>query len=190
MARPRQADIDDRLLAAARSLLASTDYEKITMEAIAAEAGVSKPALYLRYRSRAHLVFAATVQTSVLPDMPDLGGLHQDLVFALQMLAASLEASPRPLMAEQFATCILDPDFSREVNERVHKPVLDAVEAIWRRAVERGEISPELDGARTLVDLSCAVVMRIVYLHEHLTDEQLATMVDQFISGATRGAPG
>lgn len=171
-----------------RSLLEHTDYQDITMEAIAAEAGVSKPALYLRYRSRAHVVFAATVQASVLPDMPDLGGLHEDLVFALQMLVASLQETPRPLLAEQFAMCILDEEFAHQVFAQAHQPALDAIEAIWRRAVARGEIRPEIDGPRTLVDLSCAVVMRTAYLHEQLSDAEIETMVDQFIAGATRGA--
>jgi AcrR family transcriptional regulator len=184
VSRPRKSDIDARLLEATRRLLDEVGYERITMDAVAAEAGVGKPALYRRFPSRAHLVFAATVEASVLPDMPDTGGLRSDLVFALQMLVASLEATPRQVAAEQFEASIKDPEFARAVAERVNAPALESVHAIWRRAVERGEIDPALDGRARLMDLSSAIVMRVLYFHMQVTAEDIDAIVDHFLHGA------
>src|SRR5690606_11369405 len=122
------------------------------------EAGVSKPALYLRYPTRAHLVFAATVEASVLPGLPDTSSFRSDLRLAVELLAASLAATPRPVASEQFAASIADADFARAVAERVNAPALDAVAVIWDRAVERGEVRPGLDGRERLIDLSSMLV--------------------------------
>ena len=156
--------------------------------AIAVHRALGKPALYLRYPSRAHLVFAAMVEASLLPDLPglpDMGSLRDDLTLTVQMLAESLSASPRVFMAEQFAACILDGDFAREVTERVHDPALDAISAIWTRALDRGEVNPEVDGRARLIDLASAVVMRVHYFHLEVTDDDVHAMVDHFISGVT-----
>ena len=191
MARPRQSDIDDRLLDATRRLLAEVGYEALTMDAVAAEAGVGKPALYRRHPTRAHLVFAATVEASALPDMPDTGGLRSDLVFALQMLVGSLEAMPRQVAAEQFAASIRDAEFARAIAERVNAPALESVHAIWARAVERGEIDPGLDGRARLMDLSSALVLRVLYFHLPVDLDEIEAIVDHFLHGAlgTRPTP-
>lgn len=189
MARPRRSDIDERLLAATRELLDRVGYEGLTMEGVANEAGVGKPALYRRYTSRAHLAFAATVEASALPDMPDTGGLRSDLIFALQLLVAALSSTPRPVAAEQFEASIRDGDFAREVAERVNAPALESVHAIWARAVERGEISPEIDGRARLMDLSSALVMRVLYFHLEVTDEDIEAIVDHFVHGALGQRP-
>jgi AcrR family transcriptional regulator len=57
--RPRDRAIDEAALAAARELLAEFGWERTTMVAIADRAGVGKPALYRRWRSKTHLVFEA-----------------------------------------------------------------------------------------------------------------------------------
>lgn len=189
MARPRQPDIDQRLLDAARVLLARDGYDALTMEAVAAEAGVGKPALYLRYPTRAHLVFAATVEASVLPELPDTGGFRSDLTLAVQMLAWSLRNTPRPVAAEQFAESIRDAGFARQVAEATNAPALDAVHVIWRRAVERGEVDPELDGRARLIDLSSILVMRILYFHLDVDEDDIAAIVEHFMHGATGSRP-
>ncbi len=47
--RPRDPAINDAILTAARELLVEVGYAELSMEAVAARAGVSKPTLYLRW---------------------------------------------------------------------------------------------------------------------------------------------
>lgn len=47
--RPRDTDIDDRIVEATRALLDEHGVEGVTLAAVAREAGVSRPALYRRY---------------------------------------------------------------------------------------------------------------------------------------------
>jgi AcrR family transcriptional regulator len=61
----RDPAIDDAVLAATRSLLVQRGYSATTIDLIAGTAGVSRPAVYRRWRSKAQLVHEAV--------FPDLG---------------------------------------------------------------------------------------------------------------------
>ena len=50
--RPRSADTDRLILDAALKLLSERGYARMSMDAVATEAGVSKPTIYLRYPAR------------------------------------------------------------------------------------------------------------------------------------------
>ena len=57
--RPRSEEADRAILEAALTLMARDGYARMSVDAVAAEAGVSKPTLYLRYPSKAALATAA-----------------------------------------------------------------------------------------------------------------------------------
>ena len=61
----RDPAIDEAVLAATRSLLVERGYSATTIDLIAATAGVSRPAVYRRWSSKAQLVHEAV--------FPDLG---------------------------------------------------------------------------------------------------------------------
>src|SRR6185312_13103068 len=66
----RDPAIDDAVLAATRSLLVQRGYSATTIDLIAGTAGVSRPAVYRRWRSKAQLVHEAV--------FPDLGPQPQE----------------------------------------------------------------------------------------------------------------
>jgi AcrR family transcriptional regulator len=75
--RPRDRRIDGAVLAATAELLVEVGYADLTMDAVAERAGTTKPAIYRRWRSKAHLVHEAAFPTDadrvqVLPtgDLP------------------------------------------------------------------------------------------------------------------------
>lgn len=183
MARPRTPEIDRRLVEATRRLLAESGYDALTMEAVAAAAGVGKPALYRRYPSKAHLVFAATVEASIPAELPDTGSLRGDLHVLVHGLVGSLLASPRSAVADQFATAIRGAEFARTLVERSHGPALDVIEVVWRRALNRGEVRADVDGRARLADLSSLLVMRTLYFHEPPGPDDVAAIVDHFLHG-------
>lgn len=59
--RPRDKHLDSAILAAARHLLAEGSYNDLSMESVAAHAGVGKKTLYRRWSSKASLVAEAVV---------------------------------------------------------------------------------------------------------------------------------
>ena len=72
--RPRDPRTDRDVIAATRRLLAADGYERVSIEAIAKAAGVSRPTIYRRWPSKAHLVFDAAFAVPTGADLPTPSG--------------------------------------------------------------------------------------------------------------------
>ena len=87
-ARPR---VDEAILAAARAELAERGYARMSVDGVAARAGVSKPTVYLRHRTKAELATAAIASMRVQPRPAPTDDVRADLVAHLRLLRAGLE---------------------------------------------------------------------------------------------------
>jgi AcrR family transcriptional regulator len=88
--RPRDVEAEARILQAALRLLSEQGYARMSLDAVAEEAGVSKPTIYRRWSSKADLATAAlgTIETSEL--VVATGSTVGDLTAALQNFSRSL----------------------------------------------------------------------------------------------------
>ena len=77
--RPRDRGIDDAVLRVTVELLAESSYADLSVDAIAARAGTSKPAIYRRWRGKAHLVHEAVFPRTATTELPDTGSLEGDV---------------------------------------------------------------------------------------------------------------
>jgi len=91
--RPRDERADVAIAASLRELLEEVGYFAVTMEAVAARAGVSKATLYRRHGSKAELVFATVVHARTL-QTPDTGTLRGDLTLLGQRIVTDLASPP------------------------------------------------------------------------------------------------
>ncbi len=102
--RPRSPENDGAILDAAAALLREQGFARMSMEGVAAAAGVSKPTLYLRYASKAELVVAVLVHLRI-GGAPDLtGDLRADLIAQLQHLREVYEHTGMTLVG----TCLAE----------------------------------------------------------------------------------
>lgn len=183
MARPRDHEIDEHIIAAAAQLVAEVGAHGLTVAEVARVAGVSRPTVYRRWPTMAALLFALQTRQTVPPVMPDLGSLAAELSLAIEHLVATLTVADRSLMADQWSAIITDRGFAATVKERRWQPDREQVLTIWRRAVERGEVGAGVDGAAVIDDIVGIVLFRVMLLHEPPTREQIAEMVDRLLHG-------
>lgn len=137
--RPRDRDLDKRLLSAAWSLLTSQGYEALTLTRVAAEAKAHRTDVYRRWPSKAMLV--TDVLAEHLPPVSevDTGSLHSDIRAYLDDLAASWSSPWIDGLVGLVADLRHDIDAEvvfRTMAERRGQPMRNAI----ARAVERGEI--------------------------------------------------
>ena len=78
LGRPRDPRIDEAVLRATVELLGTTGYAELSVDAIARRAGTSKPAIYRRWPSKAHLVHEAVFPVGDATALPDTGSLATD----------------------------------------------------------------------------------------------------------------
>ncbi len=183
MARPRDPDIDRRVLLAAAELLREGGYASLSFEDVALRTGISKPSIYRRWPSPAQLAFAAATHSTMIDPIPDSGDLRRDLLDAVTTLAERLQVADRTLLGDQVGAMIADGDFSEAAQQRRLRPDAEAVAAIWDRAAERGEVRADVDGVEFFEDLAAVLVYRVLVLHRSPGEADLELLVDRLLSG-------
>ncbi|GAA2389873.1 hypothetical protein GCM10010404_53860 [Nonomuraea africana] len=139
--RPRDTRVDASILAATREVLAETGYARLTMDAVAATAGVGKAAIYRRYATKQEMVYAATVHTMALETPADTGALTTDLAALIGDIRATM-GNPIALVTVPglIADITADPDLTVRFQQTFMARQRDCVTAVLERAVLRGEL--------------------------------------------------
>ena len=87
--RPRDAHADEAILEATLELAGTVGLIGLTMDAVAARAGVSKATIYRRWSSKESLVLDAWMACFPVEEFPDAGSLVGDLVANARMISDS-----------------------------------------------------------------------------------------------------
>jgi AcrR family transcriptional regulator len=191
------------ILEAALSLLQEKGYADLTVESIAARAGVGKQTIYRWWGGRGPVVLDALVEhlgPAGPPAQPDTGDLEPDLRLVVRAIAAELadtrlSATTRALTIETLSS----DDFAERMRDRLLRPQLDTVKDRLRSARAAGQV-------RTDVDLDLAVELLIGPMYHRwmmrtgpLTDDYADALVDLALvalrpaavrSGTAGGASG
>jgi AcrR family transcriptional regulator len=144
--RPRSAAADESILDAALELFAELGYEGLSVEAVAAAAGVSKATIYRRYPSKSDLILAACAVVSDQAREPsDTGTLRGDLEVIVgnvcRMLTTTVHGRLLPQLVAEAARNEELGAAKRKFTAQRRRICIDALE----RAADRGEIGRDVD---------------------------------------------
>ena len=126
--------------------MAERGYARMSVDAVAARAGVSKPTVYLRHACKADLATAALAafQQRALPVPTD--DTRADLVALLRHLRRGVE---RPYGMAMIGTVLAEeahtPQLLALFRERLVGPRRGAIRAVLAAARDRGELRPDAD---------------------------------------------
>jgi AcrR family transcriptional regulator len=177
--RPRSVAHDDAILDAAVALLAEHGYTRLSMEGVAAAAGVSKPTLYLRYPGKAELVAAAFARLRVDAAPPLTGDLRDDLVGQLRHLRGVFERVGMSLVGVCLAEEAHLPDLIEALRTRSLQPGRQVLRDALAAARDRDEIAPD-------ADIEAAIEMAIgAYYAHYLSGEPFPPGWEERIADAT-----
>lgn len=147
--RPRSVECHQAILRATMDLLREFRYGEVTMEGIAARAGVCKQTLYNWWPSKARLAMEAYLASAAVRiPSPDTGSTEEDLRRLLAATCQSLgrdELSLGELLAGLIADAQSDPELERELRETLIATRRSVGAAILTRGIQRGEIDPNID---------------------------------------------
>jgi AcrR family transcriptional regulator len=143
--RPRSPQAHRAILEATLQLLAKGGFRALSMDAVAARAGVGKATIYRRWRSKTELVSAAVKLLSADIELPDTGTLRADFL-ALSGLTMRAANTPSPtLVPRLLAEATGEPELHEIFLRELVVPRRRAVRALLERAEERGEIATQVD---------------------------------------------
>ncbi|WP_038463248.1 TetR-like C-terminal domain-containing protein [Arthrobacter sp. PAMC 25486] len=190
--RPRDTGIDERATAAVLFLLAKAPYNQLTLEAIAAQAQTSKPALRRRWQSMPGVVIHALIATLGSSPTPDTGCVHCDLTEGISSLARSFADSP---LARALPGLMSDVANEPELHETFMNDYFEPRRASTRRVLEsailRGELRQTLDMELALDMLAAPLYHRVFFGHQPITTDVAEATVMAVLRGiATDTWPG
>jgi AcrR family transcriptional regulator len=181
--RPRAVDVDDRVVEAARVLEREVGYDGVTVEAIAARAGVAKTAIYRRWPGKAALLYEAVLgPVDAHPVVPDTGDVRADLLDVLRANAVGFRgAATRALIAALSSEALRDERVAELLRTRFFGPRADAISARVATAVARRELRPTIDAGVVPALLTGPLQYLWVVRGSALDDDDLARIVDAVI---------
>ena len=143
--RPRDERASEAILQAALGQLLERGYGGMSMEGVAAAAGVGKPAIYRRHRNKAELVAAAI--RSILPniELPDTGSAREDIQRIAEQARPMTQGPFTILLGSVMAEQQRQPELMEAFRERIVMPRRQLGKTILARGIERGEVRADLD---------------------------------------------
>jgi AcrR family transcriptional regulator len=182
--RPRDARAHQAIVDATLDLLTSQGYARLTIEAIAARAGVGKTTIYRRWSSKGPLVIAAISDLIHLGPMVDTGDTRDDLAAFLEAVVTALGTPPVgstiPGLTNDMA---VDPEVAGQFRDFIVGPTRARLEAILDRAEARGELPAGTDRELILDILIGPVLWRALITGSRLDAGVAGRIVDTIVRG-------
>ncbi|WP_406318727.1 TetR/AcrR family transcriptional regulator [Streptosporangium sp. NBC_01639] len=176
------------ILTAAFDLVHEVGYAKLSIEGIAARAGVGKQTIYRWWPSKGTVLFDAFLMLSDEPDgeaaLPDTGDLEADLKTVLRATVAELN-DPRydePLRALN-TEIAHDPELAAAYVERLDGPMKELKKQRLRGAQRAGQLAKDLDLDVAVEMLWGPLLNRWLQRSGPLTPEYADTIVETALNG-------
>ena len=177
--RPRSEDVDRRILAATFQQLVEVGYGALSIEAVAAQAGVAKTTIYRRYATKSDLAVAALrVEVPFVPPSEGLGAREALDAFVHQAIRMLVESGAIRILGSLLVEEAREPGLLNVFRSRVLEPRRQIVEGMLRRGVERGEVRPDMDPLIVTEMIAGAIFGHHAILGLAGTDEWVTALVD------------
>ena len=188
--RPRSEKARLAILEAAAELLLARGLSAVSMDAVAERAGVSKATIYRWWHTKEALALDALYSqwAAARPPARDTGSLRGDLLSLLRPWARLAVSRPYGrVIAALITEAQTDPAFAAEYRARFVEPRRAQAAAVFRRAIERGEIPADTKIEVALDLIYGPIYHRLLHGHAPLNDRFVRDVVDAVLGGIMPG---
>lgn len=191
--RPRSARADRAILEAAIDAFIEEGFEGMTMEGVAARAGVGKTTVYRRWPCKDDMLLAAI--ESLLEDfhVDDTGDVRADLTAVARRAHRFItETKAGEVLPRMVVQVITGTPLGRAYSEKIMAPRAEAARRVIEAAKGRGELRPDLDAGLVVA----ALVGSLIFLRitsalpgagDHAGDDMAERLVGQLLDGIAVG---
>jgi AcrR family transcriptional regulator len=183
--RPRSEQARRAILRSTLRLLKHTGFSDLTIEAIAADAEVSKATVYRWWPNKGALVvdaFASSADRKLR--FPDTGSVQRDVSMQMQQVVSIFRSPRGKIVAALLGAGQSDPELLETFRARFLRPRRQEAYRTLRRGIERGELPRDLDLDLTLDILYGAIYMRFLIRHDDLSARYVDNVCRLVLSGA------
>ena len=168
--RPRSEQARVSIEHSTLALLAKRGFSELTIEAVAAHAGVGKATVYRWWPDKASLI-ADAFANSATPKLhfPDTGSVITDMSRQMWQLIKIFRSPRGKIVSAMLGAGQSDRSLIAAFRERFLKPRRQEAYATLRRAIQRGELPGNVDLDLLLDSLYGPIYMRFLIQHDSLT---------------------
>jgi AcrR family transcriptional regulator len=186
--RPRSERARAAILDAATQLLLSQGLGAVSMDVVARRAGVSKATIYRWWPNKQTLALDALNRELDTTQQPkDTGSLRGDLLALLRPLARHAQEREYPRVIGALVSEVhCDPSFAEQYHVRFVRPRRQPGTIAFRRGIERGELSADVDVELALDLVYGPIWHRLLHCHAPLDARFVEQVVDVALAGLPR----
>jgi len=189
--RPRSEDCRQKTLCAAETLLARDGYAKMSVEAIANEAGTSKATIYRWWPNKAAIVMEALLKsTEAEVYVPVSQNPLEDVAAKISRAIALFRGPKGRILASLIGGAQFDPELAEAYRKNLLEPRRAVLRAALERAIAAGALRPDINLTLALDMIYGPIYTRLLLNHAKLDDE-FAAIYPQIAVNSLRhyGAP-
>jgi AcrR family transcriptional regulator len=189
--RPRSERSRVAILRAAGEHLRERGLRAMSIEGVAARAGVAKKTIYRWWPSKGTLALEAMYEewSRARGLTPNTGTLVGDLRSRMRATARVLSSAQLgPTLGALIAEAQTDPKLALAYREHVLEPLREQIRVIFQRAVDRGEIRPDVDIEAAIDLVQGPLHLRLLHTHAPL-DRHFADAVVQLATDGVLRRP-
>jgi AcrR family transcriptional regulator len=185
--RGRAKRTERAILQATREVLIEVGVSGLTVEGVAARAGVAKTTVYRRWGSKEELALAVLLEVAEeIVAVPDLGNVRDELIAfvngAVRILRETLMGRVMQGLVSDFAT---NAGLGQAFREQIVSMRLAEVRHLLERGIERGEVRPDVDVALVHELLFGPVNYRLLLTGGELDGQLAERIVDAVLPGVS-----
>lgn len=183
--RPRSERAHQAILEAALELLAKVGYQGMSLEGVAARAGVGKTTIYRRWPSKLELAIEALASLDSPTEVRETGDLRADLIATLRReMDPARQPASVPLLMRLLGEVMENRELFDVYRERVVAPQVALLAEAIERAKARGELRADVDPVLLLELLGGPILLHFIVTGEMpALDEFAERIVDALWRG-------
>jgi AcrR family transcriptional regulator len=193
--RPKDQRADRAIVTAALELMAERGMRDLRVDDVAERAGVGKATIYRRYRSKNAMVSDAVAALVSEIAIPDTGSTRADLLAlmgqAVELYNGRLAARVMPSLVEEARR---NPELASTIRDEFLSGRREALSAVLKRGVRRGDLRRGLDLELALDVLGGAIFYRLLItggpIDERLAEGVVELTLRGFAPNRTRARAG
>ncbi|MEV6279882.1 TetR/AcrR family transcriptional regulator [Nocardia sp. NPDC051832] len=172
------------ILDATFALVAERGYAKVTIESIAATAGVGKPTIYRWWSSKGVLTLdAISAKVSTGLGFPDTGDLVADLTTQMTGLLNLLNGDVGTVYRGVLAEAQSDPDLSAAVRQTITEPHSINCEMRLVKAIAAGQLRNDIPTRVMVEQLYAPIYYRLILGTAALDPAHIPDLLDNALTG-------
>lgn len=183
--RPRSEEARLAILRSTLKLLGENGFSELTIESVAAHAGVGKATVYRWWSNKAALIADAFASSATRKlHFPDTGSVRTDMSQQMRQLIKIFCSRRGRIVSAILGGGQSDRDLIAAFRERFLRPRRQEAYATLQRGIQRGELRKDVDMNLILDSLYGPIYMRFLIRHDKLTPDFVDSLCELVLGGA------